>query len=395
MSKGNHQISLNAEELKNFMHHIIANNKTIQEKGITPVCVNVEGPAGIGKTSSIVQLAQELNMDIVRLNLAELEDLSDLVGFPLKEYEIVNEDKVSKWVPETLLPQYIASKYKPTGNKRMSYAAPEWINNKKEGGILILDDYTRADARFMQATMTLIETQTYYSWCLPKNWHIILTTNPDDGNYNVTSLDSAQKTRFITVNFKFDVDVWARWAEKQDIDTRCINFLLLHPELVKDDTNPRSIMTFFNSISSIPEFKNELPLIQMIGEGSVGVEFSTMFTTFINNRLDKLVTPKDVLLHENEAYIIGELRNCIGRDDNYRADIASILTTRIINYTINYSETNSITKKIIDRLIKLSTDEDTLTNDLKYIIVKKILNANKQKFQGMMLNPEVIKMAMK
>ena len=101
------------------------------------------------------------------------------------------------------------------------------------------------------------------------------------------------------------------------------------------------------------------------------------------------------MLHENEAYIIGELRNCIGRDDNYRADIASILTTRIINYTINYSETNSITKKIIDRLIKLSTDEDTLTNDLKYIIVKKILNANKQKFQGMMLNPEVIKMAMK
>jgi len=395
MSKENHQISLNAEELKNFMHHIIANNKTIQEKGVTPVCVNVEGPAGIGKTSSIVQLAQELNMDIVRLNLAELEDLSDLVGFPLKEYEIVNEDKVSKWVPETLLPQYIASKYKPTGNKRMSYAAPEWINNKKEGGILILDDYTRADARFMQATMTLIETQTYYSWCLPKNWHIILTTNPDDGNYNVTSLDSAQKTRFITVNFKFDVDVWARWAEKQDIDTRCINFLLLHPELVKDDTNPRSIMTFFNSISSIPEFKDQLPLIQMIGEGSVGVEFSTMFTTFINNRLDKLVTPKDVLLHENEAYIIGELRNCIGRDDNYRADIASILTTRIINYTINYSETNSITKKIIDRLIKLSTDEDTLTNDLKYIIVKKILNANKQKFQGMMLNPEVIKMAMK
>ena len=71
------------------------NNKTIQEKGVTPVCVNVEGPAGIGKTSSIVQLAQELNMDIVRLNLAELEDLSDLVGFPLKEYEIVNEERIN------------------------------------------------------------------------------------------------------------------------------------------------------------------------------------------------------------------------------------------------------------------------------------------------------------
>jgi len=395
MSKTSNQISLHAEELKLFMRHIIANNKIIQENGTTPVCVNVEGPAGVGKTSSIVQLAKEEGMDLVRLNLAELEDLSDLVGFPIKEFEITNEAKVTKWVPETLLPQYIASKYKPTGNKRMSYAAPEWINNKKEGGILILDDYTRADSRFMQATMTLIETQTYYSWALPKNWHIILTTNPDDGNYNVTSLDGAQKTRFITVNFKFDVDVWARWAEQQSIDTRCINFMLLHPELVKDDTNPRSIMTFFNSISSIPEFKDSLPLIQMIGEGSVGVEFSTMFTTFINNRLDKLITPKDVLLHENESYIIGELRNCIGRGNDYRADIASILTTRIINFTLNYAEKNSVTRAITDRLIKLSTDEETLTNDLKYVLVKKLLAGNKQKFQGMMNNTEIIKMAMK
>lgn len=391
----NNQISLNADELKGFMKHIIANNKMLQEKGTVPVSVNVEGPAGVGKTSSILQLAKELDMDLVRLNLAELEDLSDLVGFPVKEFEVMHDEKGTKWIPESLIPQYLASKYKPTGNKRMGYATPEWINGKKEGGILILDDYTRADARFMQATMTLIETQTYYSWALPKNWHIVLTTNPDDGNYNVTSLDGAQKTRFITVNFKFDVEVWAKWAEQQDVDGRCINFLMLHPELVKDDTNPRSIMTFFNSISSIQDFDKELPLIQMIGEGSVGPEFATMFSMFINNKLDKLVAPKDILLHDNEAYIIGELRNCIGRGDNYRADIATILTRRLINYTINYAENNSVTKKVTDRLIKLSTDEETLSNDLKFILVRDILNANKQKFQGMMTNAEVLKMAMK
>lgn len=73
----NNQISLNADELKTFMHHIIANNKSLQEKGTTPVTVNVEGPAGVGKTSSILQLAKELGLDLVRLNLAELEDLSD------------------------------------------------------------------------------------------------------------------------------------------------------------------------------------------------------------------------------------------------------------------------------------------------------------------------------
>jgi len=101
------------------------------------------------------------------------------------------------------------------------------------------------------------------------------------------------------------------------------------------------------------------------------------------------------LLHDNEAYIIGELRNCVGRGDNYRADIATILTRRLINFTLNYAENNSITKKVTDRLIKLSTDEETLSNDLKFILVRDVLNGNKQKFQGILTNAEVLKMAMK
>ena len=63
------------------------------------------------------------------------------------------------------------------------------------------------------------------------------------------------------------------------IDTRCINFMLLHPELVTQETNARSISTFFNAISSFDNFEDNLPLIQMIGEGSVGEEFASMFTT--------------------------------------------------------------------------------------------------------------------
>ena len=170
---------------------------------------------------------------------------------------------------------------------------------------------------------------------------------------------------------------------------------MLHPELVKEDTNPRSITNFFNAISSIEDFSKELPLIQMIGEGSVGPEFATMFNIFINNKLDKLVNPKDILLHQNEEYIIGQLRSCIGKDAEYRADIASILTTRLINFTANYAEHHSITEKIIGRLTTLMTDKETFTDDLKYVMIKKILNSNKQKFQKLMTNPEIIQMAMK
>jgi hypothetical protein len=249
--------------------------------------------------------------------------------------------------------------------------------------------------RFIQAVMELVDRQEYISWKLPKDWHIILTANPDDGQYLVQSIDTAQRTRFVSINLKFDKDVWARWAESQGIDGRCINFLLMHEELVTTRVNARSITTFFNCISSFENFNQRLPMIQMIGEGSVGPEFTTIFTTFIHNKLDKLVTPKDILLHDNQDYIIGELRNCIGHDNNYRADIASILTTRLINFTVNYSEKNTITQKNIDRLIKLGTDPDTFTDDLKYILIKRVLNGNKAKFQKLLMNEAVLKMSLK
>lgn len=456
------QVNLNIDELKGFLTHIVNNNRHLQATKKPSVAVEIVGESGIGKTSSALQLAAELNLNLVKLNLAQIEELGDLIGFPIRQFQLcidnkgmlpavtapklvpkmveklVTENRIVKkqvmvdgklemkdvtvpmqvkkmveemvevpveaavattedclWVDEHAVTDYVNRGYKFTGQKRMSYCPPEWIADKQGGGILILDDWNRADIRFIQAVMELVDRQEYISWKMPKDWHILLTANPDNGEYLVNTIDVAQRTRFVSVNLKHDVNVWARWAETQGIDGRCINFLLLHEELISTRTNPRSITTFFNCISSIQDFSKELPLVQMIGEGSVGLEFSTMFTTFINNKLDKLVSPKDILLHDNESYIIGELRSCIGKGHEYRADIASVLTTRLINWTILYSVDNTIYQKQIDRLIKLVTDADVFTDDLKYMLIKKILNGNKQKFQKLMVNAEVQKMSLK
>ena len=423
------QVNLNVTELKGFVNHIITNNRYLQSNGKSPVSVEVVGESGIGKTSTIVELAQDNNLKFVKLNLAQIEELGDLVGFPVRQFQMYKEKivnvptkklddlsytaaqrsaasadlakmpttitkKVGMWVDELAVQEYLKNGYKMTGKNRMSYCAPEWIADAKEGGILLLDDWNRADTRFIQAVMELIDRQTYISWSLPKDWHIILTANPDNGDYMVNSVDSAQKTRYVTANLKFDVNVWAEWAESASIDTRCINFLLLHPELVTQETNARSITTFFNAISSFDSFEDNLSLIQMIGEGSVGDTFASMFTTFINNKLDKLVTPKDLLTHENESYILGELGSCVGKDDAYRADIASTLATRLANYAVVYSKEKTVSQKITDRLIALCT-KDYFTNDLKYLVVRTIFNGNKSKFNKMMMNPEIIKMTIK
>ena len=212
------QVNLTTEELGDFITHMITNNRFLQSQGKKPVAIGVEGEAGIGKTSKILQMADTLGLKCVKLSLSQIEEIGDLVGYPHKEFEVCKDDGICKWIPESMLQTYVEYKYKPTGNKRMTHAAPEWVNGLNEGGILILDDYTRADSRFMQAAMEIIDRQEYISWRLPKDWHVILTTNPDSGDYHVSSLDPAQKTRFITVNLKFDVQCWARWAEENGID---------------------------------------------------------------------------------------------------------------------------------------------------------------------------------
>jgi midasin (ATPase involved in ribosome maturation) len=77
MSTTSNKISLNSEELKSFLTYIYNNNKVLSEKGLAVQAVNIEGEAGGGKTSTILQLANELRMELVRKNLAELEDVSD------------------------------------------------------------------------------------------------------------------------------------------------------------------------------------------------------------------------------------------------------------------------------------------------------------------------------
>ena len=391
-AKKNDFVSVNVNELKEFLTHIINNNRYLQENGKPSVSIEVVGESGIGKTSSIIQLANELDLHFVKLNLAQIEEIGDLVGFPIRQFELIKgSDKV--WVDENLIKEYQDQGFKSTGLNRMSYCAPEWISGKEKGGILLLDDWNRADIRFIQAVMELIDRQQYISWTLPKDWHIILTANPDTGDYLVNSIDNAQKTRFISVNLKYDVDCWGKWAEENEMDGRCINFMLMHPELVTKEVNSRSVSMFFNSISSLKSFDESLPLIQMIGEGSVGSEFSTMFTMFINNKVDRMITPENIS-SQDEKYVMNTLKGLVGKEDKYRADIASTLSTRLANYLGVKAKTEKITNEIISRISAL-VKEEIFTTDICYNMVKNIYNNDPSQFKMMMVDKNLVKYIMK
>lgn len=220
-------VQLDPGTIEDLVVHVVQNNDKLQEDGLKACAVEIIGHAGLGKTSLVEQIGLKLKKKVVKINLGQLDELGDLVGFPMKEYEIcistnvTTGEKECKWVTEIEAKNHLFKEGKLTGDTRMGYALPEWIIGAEDleyGGILLLDDFSRAQTRFMQAAMEIVDKGEFYSWKLPKKWSVILTSNPPDGKYMVAATDVAQQTRYSSFGMTFDKEVWAKWAENTGID---------------------------------------------------------------------------------------------------------------------------------------------------------------------------------
>ena len=408
------------KEFGEIFKYIISNNRQLMADGKSPITVAAEGPCGIGKTTKIIELAKEMGMSFVKINLSELEEISDLVGFPIKEYKIKQLDHTSKtmiekWVAADLLAIYSqmpCDEYEFTGESRMGYATPAWLPREENpnGTILLIDDYTRANPLFMQACMELINTGKYVSWSLPSNTSIALTTNPDDGSYSVSSLDAAQKSRFVNFSIKFDIDNFAEWAENYGMDNRAVNFALYYNNELFDQANknhldtinPRSYTTFANAISGIADWNKpeNLALILNIAKGCFHDDQNIvggLFTSFIANKLDKLISPEDLLLQKWDT-VHPKIEKCVYEGNDYHPEIAAVLGTRLLNYSCKHLGTKGAkSQPVQERLIELvenSNDpnekalfsEDLLFNIIKTVVAKYPAQTNK-----LLLNPQIRK----
>lgn len=391
------------QEFKRILHYILDNNGNLSETNKSKVVIEALGSHGLGKTESIAQVAAERGMNLVKINLAQIEELGDFVGYPLKEYQVYNNKKELIWVNEKVLEAYLKAGYTLPENtdSRMSYAIPAWVPRDDKETILLLDDFRRADPRYMQATMELLSRGEYISWKLPKNTHVVLSSNPDTGDYNVSSLDPAQRNRFASFNIKFSLEDWAKWAESEGIDARIINFCLFYPEIFNDPQNtgitPRSIVLFGNAISGIKDFDrpDNLSMINIIAEGCFESEENVIgrfFTMFVNNKLDRLINAKDILFDDWKS-VSARLRNSVYDGNDFRADISSVLAIRFLNYVdLYFKQPNSDSEIVNNRVLDLvGSDKVLLTEDIIFKLIKTLVTKYSTRTTKLLLNEKVRK----
>ena len=414
MAKEATRTKLTPAATKEHITQYIANCETQIKKGYRPTSLCVEGKAGIAKTSLLKQIAKEHGYKLHQINAAMIDDLGHLTGFPQKQYQIEFTstegdviERQMRWIPAEFSQDAIAEGGKYTGEGRMSYAVPHWLKeiHADDKFILLLDDFTRGLPMVMQACMTLVEEYEYGSWALPKNSIIMLTTNPDNGEYSVSSLDIAQKTRMRYVEMIFDVDSWAQWAESESLDGRCINFVLNNRELFSEkhdgigggkEYNARIMTKFFNDIGCLPDFSKSLGYVKICGDGSVGNGFTDHFITFVNNKMDLLPNPKDLLKMDKEKgqAMLNAVCGNYKVKDSYNPATASIMASRLTNFVI-YGEHDKWGKdenqKVLDLIL-----HNSFAEDLKFFMARQFMSdrAKQQsaKLQLITMNSQMIEM---
>jgi hypothetical protein len=307
--------------------------------------------------------------------------------------------EICHWVAETAIPTYVSFGYEYGNQLRMGYALPKWIQGKTEPLIMLIDDYSRGSLPMLQAVNEIMDKQEYLSWNLPKGSTIILTSNPDNGEYLVQSLDNAMETRKLKFEMKFEAASWAIWAEKYGVDSRAINFILKHPEVVEGDledqdasgnkymkANIRLWTKYFDSLSGIPEFTVQLPLVMNLGAKSIPPAHVILFTQFIKEGLDKLMSPSE-LLNCSKEKALEHLKAVIDKSSGRRQDIAAIMTKRLTNYAV--TRTADITASMAERFGDC-LESGYLSTDLVITAAKKL--AGIPKFSKVTTRTSILKL---
>jgi MoxR-like ATPase len=305
----------------------------------------------------VESFAKKNGFAFVYIAPAQFEEMGDLLGMP----KIVDEKTV--------------------------FAAPNWVPTSDEKGILLIDDVNRADDRILRGIMQLLQNYELVSWKLPEKWHIILTANPDGGDYSVTPMDDAMLTRMLHITMVFEVKNWVNWAKENGIHEDCINFVLTHPEVVTGErTTPRTLVQFFQNIQAIEDWDTNLGLIQMLGDATLDAQTVASFIAFVQNDRQLLLSAIEILDSEDfENEVENRLYDLVV-GDSLRIDILATICTQLIQAVTNaHFQPTDLQLENLKLFIKL----DFLPDDLRLTFAQDLVGSENKSLKAILMDAEI------
>jgi hypothetical protein len=299
-----HGAPITINELETLLEHLLQTPPS--REGLRSVFL--WGPAGIGKTESIKEFTNKKGVSFAYCAPAQFEEMGDFHGMPYIDGEHTRYKKPA-WVPSETDPK----------------------------GILLLDDFNRADIRIIKGMMQLIQYRELGNWKMPADWIIICTGNPDDEEYSTTSIDKAILTRFIHLSLVWDHTIWANWALNNNIRPEFVNFVLSYPELCDkaERTTPRTLTAFFKLIHDLMPIGQHTKTIEALGKSLLDEETVAAFFHFQAFQSSKLIEPSELLTLKDSKSIIKIVNALLEGENGVRMDLLNTLFDRLLIFLSN------------------------------------------------------------
>ena len=354
--------TMSAAEVESFLQRVMSANQSRQKDGEVSVPVCIWGTHGIGKTELVERFAAANNWQFAYVAAAQFEEMGDLHGLPVMI------------------------------DGKTHFAAPDWVPTTPGPGILLLDDFNRADDRILRGIMQLLQRSEMVSWSLPEQWQIVVTANPEGGDYSVTPIDDAMLTRMLHVTLDFDATVWARWATDEGIDERGINFVLTYPELVAGSrTTPRSLTQFFVQIKSIDDLEHDCDHVYALARSSLDDTTATAFMAFVSDGLTTLVSPTDILDATNVKSVRKAIDTIATDDNGVRLDRLNAVCVRL--FLALTAEDYVPARPHKKNLVAFLTHAE-IPNDLRVTLHRDLLRDGSKEVAEMMRDKEFAELAL-
>jgi len=290
-------------------------------KNNTPIML--WGPPGIGKSSLIHQISEEINREVLDLRLAQLEP-TDLRGVPMPNSETgrANWYLPSFWPDraeeETTREIEVEEEIKD-GKKTETVLVKKTIPVKagccpNGPGVVFLDEIEKAPVSVKNASLQLVLDRAIGTYKLPDDWAIVCAGNREEDGCFSAPLGAALSNRMIHLDIEPDVEAWAMWARDNNVIDDIIGFLHFKPELLYKQTEehafptPRTWVIGSNLVQSVKTQKEQKELLG----ASVGRHAAQEYTVWAN--VYKSVDP--------EAVFAGQMPDFNGKEQSFKYAVA-------------------------------------------------------------------------
>jgi len=302
------------------------------------------------------------------------------------------KSKDTAWVHKEAIGDYQALGYKLDNEtpSRTKYAPPDWVPLEEGPAILLLDDWNRASIRIIKGIMQLLQNYGMTSWQLPKGCNIVLTGNPDEQEYLVTTIDQAILTRIKHVTLQEDAKEWSIWATANDLDPRGISWVLRYPEMMigPERTNPRTLSEFFRQLKNIGDIATDKDRFTLHANDILDSETVSSMAVFMTRDMEDIIEPDDIL--DGKKGIAKRIKNLMERKEP-RTDIVGITCQRLFATMIK--KDCKLTEKRVKNFQEFITTEH-IPEDIRHSICKQLAkqpNESGNKHQQWLLGNKILR----